>query len=99
MGAPAIQLDAGKAIIQSSTFTSTKLHVAVGSNVLSAIITANQADGGLRVRNGAGKRVQLANNESDAIEWTTQGRLHYTAVAGSLGDVDAKGWSASARCS
>lgn len=86
LGSPAIQLDAGKAIIQASTFNRSKLHVAVASNVLSAILTANQAEGGLRVRNQAGKRAMLANNESAAVEWTAQGRLHYTIQAGARGD-------------
>jgi hypothetical protein len=63
VGSAAIQLDAGKAIVQASTFVGNKLHVAVSSNVISAIISANQAGGGLRVRNDAGKRAQVANNE------------------------------------
>ena len=86
LGSPAIQLDAGKAIIQASTFNRSKLHVAVGSNVVSAIITANQAEGGLRVRNHADKRAQLANNETDWFEWTGPGRLHYTIQVGARGD-------------
>ena len=86
IGSPAIHLDAGKAIIQASTFNRSKLHVAVSSNVVSAILTANQAEGGFRVRNAAGRRVQLANNETSSVEWTKEGRLNYTVVVGSAGD-------------
>jgi hypothetical protein len=64
-GSPAIQLDAGKAIVQGCTFSRTNLHVQVGSNVTSAILTANQAAGGLRVENHIGKRAQMGLNEGD----------------------------------
>jgi hypothetical protein len=64
-GSPAIQLDAGKAIVQGCTFSQTNLHVQVGSNVTSAILTANQAAGGLRVENHIGKRAQMGLNEGD----------------------------------
>ena len=63
VGSPAIQLDAGKAIIQACTFAEDRLQVQVGTNVLSAILTANQAAGGFRVANHAGKRTQSALNE------------------------------------
>ncbi len=60
LGSPAIQLDAGKAIVEACTFNRDKLEVLVGSNVVSAILTANQASGGFRVKNQAGKRAQMA---------------------------------------
>jgi len=62
-GSPAIQIDAGKAIVQACTFSEKKLAVAVGTNVQSAILTANQANGGFRVKNEAGSRTQGALNE------------------------------------
>ena len=62
-GSPAIQLDAGKAIVQGCTFGRTNLHVQVGGKVTSAILTANQATGGFRVENHIGKRAQLGLNE------------------------------------
>ena len=47
---PAIQLDAGKAIIQGCTFSLEGTHVRVGERIRSAILTANQAQGGFRRR-------------------------------------------------
>jgi hypothetical protein len=65
-GVPAIQIDAGKAIVQACTFDKQALHVLAGKDVKSAILTANQAKGGFRVENQAGKRVQaVANEEKD----------------------------------
>jgi hypothetical protein len=51
--------------VQGCTFSRTNLHVQVGSNVTSAILTANQAAGGLRVENHIGKRAQMGLNEGD----------------------------------
>jgi hypothetical protein len=64
-GSPAIQLDTGKAIVQGCTFNRSKLHVAVESNVISAILTGNQAAGGFRVKNQAGNRTQAELNEKE----------------------------------
>jgi hypothetical protein len=86
IGSPAIQLDAGKAIIQASTFGRAKLHVSAGSNVISAILTANQAEGGLRIRNFAGSRLQAALNEMDNLEWSPADRLYYEILVGARGD-------------
>jgi hypothetical protein len=86
VGSPAIQLDAGKAIIQACTFAEDGLNVQVGSNVVSAILTANQATGGFRVDNLAGKRTQSALNEDDAIAWTREALAHYQVRIGGQGD-------------
>ncbi|MBU4272755.1 MAG: glycoside hydrolase family 55 protein [Planctomycetes bacterium] len=64
-GSPAIQLDAGKAIVLGCTFNQENLHVDVGPRIVSVILTANQAAGGFRVDNRAGKRAQIALNEED----------------------------------
>jgi hypothetical protein len=85
-GSPALQLDAGKAIVQGCTFNQENLHVAVGSNVTSVILTANQAEGGFRVENLAGQRTQMALNETDSIEWTREARSHYRIDIGAPGD-------------
>lgn len=85
-GSPAIQLDAGRAIVQGCTFDQDKLDVAAGANVVSALLLGNQAEGGFRVKNQAGKRVQLALNEEDSIEWTDAARRHYELQVGSAGD-------------
>lgn len=86
VGSAAIQLDAGKAIVQGCTFSQENLHVSVASNVLSAILVANQAEGGFRVENHAGRHAQIALNEEDAIEWTQAARQHYRIEVGATGD-------------
>jgi hypothetical protein len=62
-GSPAIQLAAGKAIVQGCTFNRKGLHVEAGEQVRSAILIGNQAEGGFSVRNKAGKRLQALANE------------------------------------
>ncbi len=86
IGSPAIQLDAGKAIVQGCTFNRDKLDVAVESNAVSAILTGNQAEGGFRVRNSAAGRTQLALNEEDPVQWTKAARSHYQIQLGKRGD-------------
>jgi hypothetical protein len=85
-GVPAIQLDAGRAIIQGNTFANGNGHVVVGPKVISAIITANQAPGGLEVANRAGKRAQIFGNERDSMEWMEHANLHYRVFVGTEGD-------------
>jgi hypothetical protein len=86
VGSPAIQLDTGKAIVQGCTFAEENLHVQVGSNVTSAILTANQATGGFQVENRAGIRAQIALNEADSIQWTPAALAHYRVQVGNVGD-------------
>lgn len=85
-GSPAIQLDAGRAIVQGCTFGQDNLHVEVKREVLSAIITGNQAPGGIRVDNLAGKRTQLALNEEDPVAWSPEALSHYQLQLGAPGD-------------
>jgi len=56
-------LDAGKAIVQGCTFAKEGTHVLAGKEVKSAILTGNQAQGGFRTENQAGKRLQTFANE------------------------------------
>lgn len=92
-GAPAIQLDAGKAIIQGSTFGEGATHVVVGERVRSAIVMGNQAEGGLVVENRAGSRTQLLANEAGGVAMEGEARLHYRVDVGSAGDsAFLKGW-------
>lgn len=85
-GSPAIQLDAGRAIVQGCTFGEDQLSVRVGSNVVSAILTANQALGGFVTDNQAGGRAQIALNEADATTvWTPEMFGHYRIRVG-VGD-------------
>jgi hypothetical protein len=84
-GAPAILLDAGRAILQGNTFSEGELHVRVGEKVASAIIMGNQADGGIIVDNKAGNRTQLVANEQ-AIVLTEQQKANYVINLGEEGD-------------
>jgi hypothetical protein len=86
VGHAAIQLDAGRAIVQGCTFVQDGLAVDAGSNVISAILTGNQADGGFRVENAAGARAQIAFNEPDPIAWTAEARTCYRLTVGANGD-------------
>jgi hypothetical protein len=85
-GAPAIQVDAGKTIVEACTFAKDGLHVAIGEKVSSAIVTSNQAEGGLQVENRAGKRTQLLANEQAGIDATPEGRSSYRIQVGAPGD-------------
>jgi len=86
VGSPALQVDAGKAIVTGCTFSEDGLHVQVGAAVTSAILCANQATGGFRVENQAGKRTQMGLNEEDAIVWTAAALSHYRIEVGAAGD-------------
>jgi hypothetical protein len=86
VGSPALQLDAGKAIVQGCTFNEDGLHVQVGAGVTSAILCANQAAGGFRVDNQAGNRTQTGLNEEDSVVWTEAARAHYRIEVGAAGD-------------
>jgi len=84
-GVPAIQLDAGRAILQGNTFANGNGHIVVGPKVISAIITANQSPGGVMVANQAGKRARIFGNE-DPVGWTERAKLHYRVYVGTEGD-------------
>jgi hypothetical protein len=85
-GAAAIQLDAGKAIVQACTFQQDGLNVAVGEKVRSALLSTNQADGGFRVENQAGNRTVLQANEGDWLTLTPESRSAYRIEVGAAGD-------------
>jgi len=54
-----------EAIIQGCTFSKKGTHVQVGERVRSAILTANQGQGGFRAENHAGARLQMFANEQN----------------------------------
>ncbi|MCL4215500.1 MAG: hypothetical protein KJ052_00620, partial [Candidatus Hydrogenedentes bacterium] len=85
-GAPAIQLDRGKAILQGNTFGPGDVHVLVGEAMRSTIIMGNQADGGLSVENRAGGKTQLVANEANPVQWTTEALSFYRVDIGASGD-------------
>lgn len=84
--APAIQLDAGRAIVQGCTFAKEGPHVQIEEPVRSALLVGNQASGGFEVENRAGKRTQLSANEAASVEWTAEARKHYRIAVGAEGD-------------
>ena len=85
-GKPAIQLDAGRAIVQGCTFEQEGMHVQVAAAVKSALLTANQADGGFEVENAAGPRTQTAANELPPPEWNYEAKKNYQLAIGAAGD-------------
>ncbi len=85
-GHPAIQIDRGKAIVQGNTFHWGLSHVAVGRDVVSAIITGNQAEGGLYIMNYAGKKTQLAYNETPPDMPKKDMLKNYILDIGGIGD-------------
>jgi hypothetical protein len=85
-GAAALQLDAGRCLVTGCTFAQENLDVQVGAKVDSAILSANQAEGGFRVENAAGAKCQMALNSPDAMAWTDEARRHYHVTVGERGD-------------
>ncbi|MBM4046769.1 MAG: hypothetical protein FJ279_16810 [Planctomycetes bacterium] len=85
-GSAAIQLDAGRAIVQGCTFAKEGPHVQIAEPVASALLVGNQASGGFEAENHAGKRMQLFANEPSPIEWTSEAKKHYRVAVGAEGD-------------
>lgn len=83
---PAIQIDAGAAIVQGCTFGPGDVHVRVAKGVRSAIVMGCQADAGVTVENQAGERAQLVANQPDPVRWTAAARARYAIDVGSTGD-------------
>ena len=93
-GVPAIQLDAGRAIVQGCTFEKEGPHVQVAAAVKSALLVGNQAARGFVAENQAGPRTQLSANEPSPMEWTTEAKKNYRVVVGTEGDgLFMRGWS------
>lgn len=90
---PAVQLDAGRAIVQGCTFGDGDVTVGVGPRVRSAILTGNQATNGFTVDNRAGNRMLASLNETGVTGWSASERSHYRLTIG--GDNDGpflRGW-------
>ncbi len=60
----AIEIQAGKAIVQGCTFMQNKTAIVVGEKAASVLISTNQAEGGLKVENHAGALTQMGLNEA-----------------------------------
>lgn len=85
-GVPALQLDAGRSIVQGCTFAQEGPHVQVGEKVASVLLIGNQASGGFMAENRAGKRTQLSANEPSPVEWTAEAKMCYRVEIGAEGD-------------
>ncbi|MBX3178542.1 MAG: hypothetical protein KF886_14365 [Candidatus Hydrogenedentes bacterium] len=85
-GAPAVRLDAGKAVLQGNIFDDGQLHVLVNEGMGTAILMGNLGEGGFRAENRAGARTQLIGNEQGGFEWTAAMKAHYTVTVGAPGD-------------
>lgn len=83
---PALDIQAGKAIVQGCSFGEGALNARVGAKVRSAIFIGNQASDGFAIENGAGKRTQSIGNEQETVQWTDDARLHYRIDIGTAGD-------------
>ncbi|NIA12600.1 MAG: hypothetical protein GWP08_00875 [Nitrospiraceae bacterium] len=94
-GSAAIQIDAGRVIVQGNTFAAGEKHVAVGERAVSAIIIGNQARGGMRIDNAAGPRMQASFNETSPVQWSGEALTRYRIDVGSDGDSPyLEGWHA-----
>jgi len=85
-GAPAIQLDGGRAIVEANTFSLEGTHVKVGPKVRSALVSINQAAGGVRIDNHSGKRLVAVGNEADPMADEPGAAAHYRIRVGAAGD-------------
>lgn len=84
---PAVEVEAGFATIQGCTFDrDTAQHIVIRPAARLVVVTGNQAPGGLRVINEAGKRAQIGFNAEDPIEWTPEARAYYRLEVGPTGD-------------
>lgn len=83
---PALDIEAGKVIVQGCSFGEGNLNARVGQAVKSAIFMGNQAPDGFEISNAAGKRMQAIGNEQDPVQWTDKARLHYRINIGADGD-------------
>ncbi len=84
--APAVLLDAGKAVLQGNTFDDGRVHVRVDGAVESAILMGNQGGGGFRFESDAAERTQAIGNEQSRVQWNDERKTHYRIDVGAPGD-------------
>ncbi|MDO8585985.1 MAG: glycosyl hydrolase family 28-related protein [Armatimonadota bacterium] len=85
-GSPAVAIDAGRAIVQANTFLAAGTHVRIAKPTASAIVTANQARGGVVISNSAGRRAMIRDNETPAVVYSRAAKEYYTLMIGSEND-------------
>lgn len=93
-GAPALQVDAGRVILQGNTFANGTNHVKVGPKVKSAIIMGNQTAEDMVIHNSIGKKLISIGNTVDDLVLTAAAKYNYKLTFGVEGDSRyLKGWS------
>lgn len=82
-GAPAIQIDAGRATVQGCSFEKAGTHLLVSEKAASVVAIGNQAPGGFRA---VGPKIQAAANELDPMEAEPNAKENYRFAIGSTND-------------
>lgn len=86
-GAPAIQIDAGRATIQGCSFEKSGAHVLVSEKAAHVVAVGNQAPGGFRlIGPKSAAKVQTAANELDPMTAEPGAKENYRFAVGATND-------------
>lgn len=86
-GAPAIQIDAGRATIQGCSFEKSGAHVLVSEKAANVVAVGNQAPGGFRlIGPKSAAKVQTAANELDPMTAEPGAKENYRFAVGATND-------------
>lgn len=86
-GAPAIQIDAGRATVQGCSFEKSGTHVLVSEKAANVVAVGNQAPGGFRlIGPKSAAKVQTAANELDPMEAEPGAKENYRFALGTTND-------------
>jgi len=86
-GAPAIQIDAGRATVQGCSFEKSGTHVLVSEKAACVVAVGNQAPGGFRlIGPKSAAKVQTAANELDPMEAEPGAKENYRFALGTTND-------------
>ncbi|MBR4104718.1 MAG: hypothetical protein IKK39_11740, partial [Thermoguttaceae bacterium] len=86
-GAPAIQIDAGRATIQGCSFEKSGTHVLVSEKAANVVAVGNQAPGGFRlIGPKSAAKVQTAANELDPMTAEPDAKENYRFALGTTND-------------
>ena len=86
-GAPAIQIDAGRATIQGCSFEKSGTHVFVSEKATNVVAVGNQAPGGFRIVGPkSATKIQTAANELDPMTAEPGAKENYRFAVGATND-------------
>ena len=86
-GAPAIQIDAGRATVQGCSFEKSGTHVLVSEKAANVVAVGNQAPGGFRlIGPKSAAKVQTAANELDPMTAEPGAKENYRFAVGATND-------------